>query len=138
MKMGIKFIKISVVYFLIGIIMGMFMSITHKIQFAPSHAHINLLGWTSLALAGVIYTLFPRLGLTGLGKWHFWLHNLGLPVMMIGLLVLEAGNPAIEPVIAIGASALSIGVLLFVINVIGNLKGSVVSGADSSKEQYKA
>ncbi|WP_047155375.1 cbb3-type cytochrome c oxidase subunit I [Aneurinibacillus tyrosinisolvens] len=103
---------------------------------APSHAHINLLGWTSLALAGIIYYLFPAAAENKLAKVHFWLHNVGLPVMMIGLVVLESGNPAVEPVIAIGASLTSIGVICFVINVLVNVKAS--AGLSSSSENNMA
>lgn len=120
--MGIKFLKIAVVYFLIGIGFGMFMSITHKFQYAPSHAHINLLGWASLALAGIIYYLFPALAENKLGKTHFWLHNVGLPIMMAGLILLESGNGDVEPVIAAGATIMSVGIICFVLNVVFNLK----------------
>ena len=40
----------------------MYMSITHSYDYASVHAHVNLLGWASLALAGVIYVLFPAPG----------------------------------------------------------------------------
>ncbi len=120
--MGVRFIKLAVLNFLVGIGMGMFMSITHKFEYAPSHAHINLLGWTSLALAGVIYHLFPAAGESRLGKLHFWLHNLGLPVFMAALIAIESGMMAAEPLIALGANVTSLGILLFVINVFLNVK----------------
>ncbi|PLT30736.1 cbb3-type cytochrome c oxidase subunit I [Peribacillus deserti] len=130
--MGIKFLKISVVYFFIGIGFGIFMSSTLKFQYAPSHAHINLLGWTSLALAGIIYYLFPAIADNRLGKIHFWLHNVGLPIMMAGLILLESGVTSAEPVIAIGASIMSIGIVCFVINVLFKLKDT--SQASTKKE----
>ncbi|MGC5327693.1 cytochrome-c oxidase [Brevibacillus sp. SYSU BS000544] len=136
--MGARFLKIAVIYFLIGVFMGMFMSMTQQFQFAPSHAHINLLGWVSLALAGVIYVLFPKAGESRLGKWHFWLHNLGLPVMMIGLVVLESGNPTVEPVIVIGANILTVGIILFVINVLLNVKASEISISTAKKDKFTA
>lgn len=120
--MGINFLKISVVYFLIGIGFGMFMSITHKFEYASAHTHINLLGWASFALAGLIYHLFPSLAKNTLSKLHFWLANIGLPIMMISLIILVAGNKSAETFIAIGASILSLGTLCFVINVLKNLK----------------
>lgn len=120
--MGINFLKISVVYFIIGIGFGMYMSITQNFEYASAHAHINLLGWASFALAGLIYYLFPTLAENMLGKLHFWLVNIGLPIMMISLLVLIAGNKSAETYIAIGASILSLGILSFVINVLKNLK----------------
>lgn len=119
--MGAKLIKIASVYFLLAIILGMFMSITQIFEFAPAHAHIALLGWASLALAGIIYTVFPKAEQSGLGKGHFWLHNIGLPIMMAGLLSLEGGVVTAEPVIAIGATITSIGIILFVINVFRNV-----------------
>ncbi|CAM4123383.1 hypothetical protein Gste01_02546 [Geobacillus stearothermophilus ATCC 7953] len=57
MKMGVKLIKISVVYFVIGVCIGLGMSMTHSFALTPVHVHINLLGWTALTLAGIIYHL---------------------------------------------------------------------------------
>lgn len=130
--MGVRFLKIAVLYFLIGILLGMYMSITHQFQFAPSHAHINLLGWTSLALVGIIYHLFPQAGEMRLAKWHFWLHNIGLPIMMVGLVLMESGMVQYEPVVAVGASATVIGIILFVINVWLNVKSTKVKQSSSS------
>ncbi|WP_419880805.1 cbb3-type cytochrome c oxidase subunit I [Peribacillus sp. B-H-3] len=129
--MGIRFLKISVIYFLIGIGFGMFMSISHKFQYAPSHAHINLLGWTSLALSGLIYALYPALAEKKLAKFHFWLHNIGLPVMMLGLIWLESGNSSVEPLIAAGATVMSLGIICFTVNVLKNLKSTSESAAKS-------
>ncbi|MET3684990.1 cbb3-type cytochrome oxidase subunit 1 [Priestia megaterium] len=121
--MGIKLIKISAVYFGIGIILGYYMSIVHSYALTPVHVHINLLGWTSLTLAGLIYYLFPAFSESKLAKLHVWLHNIGLPVMMIGLffmIVLE--NQAFTPVVAAGATLTTIGVLIFVYHILKNLK----------------
>lgn len=120
--MGINFLKIAVIYFLIGIGFGIFMSISHHFDYASVHAHINLLGWASFALAGIIYHLFPTLADNAWGKIHFWLANIGLPIMMISLLVLIAGHKGAELYIAIGSIILSLGILSFVINVLANLK----------------
>ena len=83
--MGKTLLKISVVYFMLGISFGLYMSLTHVFTLTSVHVHINLLGWMSLALIGVFYHLYPSLEKTGLAKWHFWLHNIGLPVMMIAI-----------------------------------------------------
>ena len=40
------------------------------------HAHINLLGWTTTALAGLIYSVFPKARARVLARVHFWLMNL--------------------------------------------------------------
>lgn len=69
--MGIKFIKVSIVYFLIGIILGYYMGVSDSFQFTSAHAHINLLGWVSLAITGGIYHIFPTAGENKLAKIHF-------------------------------------------------------------------
>jgi hypothetical protein len=122
--MGAKLIKIASIYFVIGVLFGMFMSMTHNFGLASVHAHINLLGWASLALAGLIYSVYPIAGETPLAKAHFWLHNIGLPIMMIGLIVLVSGVPSVEPVIAVGGLITVISVILFMINVLKNVNAT--------------
>ncbi|GIO99424.1 cytochrome-c oxidase [Paenibacillus lautus] len=122
--MGVKLIKIAAVYFVLGILLGMYMSISHSYDYASVHTHVNLLGWASLALAGVIYVLFPAAGESTAGKVHFWLHNIGLPVMMIGLALLVSGMESVEPVIAVGGVLVTLGILAFLYNVLTHVKST--------------
>ncbi|KOR76837.1 cytochrome-c oxidase [Paenibacillus solani] len=120
--MGVKLIKIAVIYFVLGILLGMYMSISHSYDYASVHTHVNLLGWASLALAGIIYYLFPAAGESTVGKVHFWLHNIGLPIMMIGLTLLVSGVESVEPVIAAGGVLVTLGILAFLYNVLTHVK----------------
>ncbi|WP_240417833.1 cbb3-type cytochrome c oxidase subunit I [Paenibacillus periandrae] len=122
--MGIKFIKVSVVYFVIGILLGMYMSMASQHVFASVHAHINLLGWLSFAVSGIIYHLFPRAGYSRLALVHYWLHNIGLPPMMLGLFLLLSGAASFEFLIPIGATLVVISVILFAINLLINIRSS--------------
>lgn len=122
--MGIRLIKISVVYFAIGVCLGLYMSIVHSYTLSSVHAHINLLGWASLAIAGVIYYLFPQITTNALGKTHFWLHNISLPIMMLGLAFVVHGNESFVPLVATGGVVLVIAILLFAMNVLFNVKQS--------------
>ncbi|MFC7371634.1 cytochrome-c oxidase [Fictibacillus iocasae] len=122
--MGIKLIKWSVLYFVIGVGVGMYMSISHDFALKPVHAHVNLLGWTAMTLAGILYYLFPAAESSLLGKIHFWLHNIGLPVMMGALAAFVYGYEQAEPLIGIGATTMAAGVLLFAVNVWKNVKPS--------------
>ncbi|MFJ7727981.1 cytochrome-c oxidase [Neobacillus sp. NPDC097160] len=120
--MAVKFIKISVVYFVIGVCIGMYMSMTEKFAFTPVHVHINLLGWMSMALAGLIYVGFPAAAETTLAKVHFWLHNISLPIMMIGLAFLVSGVENAGPAVAAGGTLMVLGIILFAINILKNVK----------------
>lgn len=126
--MAVRFLKIAVVYLFIGAVLGLFMGITQKFQFAPVHAHILLAGWATFALAGVIYHLHPQAAATMLAKVHFWLHNVGLPIFMFGLTFVVTGDQGMIPVVAAGATTLLVGLALFVLNVLVNVKASGANG----------
>lgn len=120
--MGIWFIRVAVVYVAIGVILGLIMGITQHFEYATVHAHINLLGWATLGLAGLIYVLFPQAGNGRLAVIHFWLHNVGLPIFIIGLFwSVTAGNSAV-PVVATGAVITILGILVFMANVLMNVR----------------
>ena len=122
--MGIRFLKIAVVYLAIGVAMGLAMGIMQNFALHPVHAHVNLLGWATMALAGVIYVLFPEAAKTRLAKIHFWIHNLALPAMMAALALLLTGHERALYLLEPASTAMVVGVLLFVVNVVINVRAA--------------
>ena len=120
--MGLRFLKIAVVYLVLGALLGLTMGITQKFVLAPVHAHLLLLGWASLALAGLIYHLYPAAATTRLARTHFWLHNLALPPFMVGLGMLLTGNESAGAVVAPSATVVLVGLAVFAANVLINVK----------------
>ena len=45
----------------VGTGFGIAMGIAHDFHLAPVHAHLNLVGWTKLALMGLSYRAWPQL-----------------------------------------------------------------------------
>jgi len=120
---GAIWIKLAVVYLIVGVAMGIMMGASRDFTLRPVHAHINLLGWTTFALAGLIYTVFPRAGLSKLAKIHFWLMNISVPVMMAALgTVLTTQNMKVVPVLVVGEMLAAASVLAFAANIFLNLK----------------
>ena len=119
--MAIRLLKFALVYLMVGMAMGMAMGITHHFEFAPVHAHINLLGWASLALAAMIYHAYPEAALTGLARWHFRLHVAGLPVFMVGQILLLSNHEHVEWLVATGAAVTFAGLALFTVNLFAHL-----------------
>ena len=126
--MGLKLLKIAVVYLVVGGSLGLGMGITQKFALAPVHAHLVLVGWASLALAGLIYHVYPAASTTRLARIHFWMHNLGLPVFMAGLALVLSGNEAVLPVLAAAATVVLVGLFVFAANVLINVKASQPAG----------
>lgn len=122
--MPVRFLKIAVVYLVVGAVLGLAMGISGKFVLAPVHAHLLLLGWASLALAGVVYHLHPAAAATRLARIHFWLHNLGLPLFMGSLALMLTGREWALPLTAGAATTVLVGLVLFAANVLVNVRAA--------------
>lgn len=87
------FIKASLIYAIVGAVLGMIMafapSLAGKIRFV--HIHLNLLGFMTMFIAGVAFHVLPRFNARPVPwpegvKYQFYLHNIGL----IGMVTLHA------------------------------------------------
>ena len=120
--MGLRFLRIAVIYLFVGALLGGFMGFSQQFTLAPVHAHLLLLGWASFALAGLVYHLYPAASETALARIHFWLHNLGLPAFMVALGMLLTGHESAGPFVGISAGVVIIGLTVFATNVLMNVK----------------
>lgn len=119
---GIAWLKLAVVYLIVGIGIGIAMGASQNFSLRPVHAHLNLLGWTTLGLAGLIYSIYPQAANSRLAKVHFWLFNLALPPMMVALALVVTGQPQAVPVLVAGEMVAAVAVLVFAANLFINLK----------------
>jgi hypothetical protein len=115
-------LKLAVLYLIVGVGLGIAMGATENFTLRPVHAHLNLLGWTTLALAGLIYSVYPRAGASLLARIHFWLHNLALPAMMGSLAAFLLGHPDAVPVLVASEIVAAAGVIVFACNIFLNVK----------------
>jgi hypothetical protein len=113
-----RLLRIAVTYWIVAVCWGIYMGATEDFTDIPVHAHLNLLGWVSLGLCGIVYALAPHLAETMLAKAHFWLHNLGLPVLMLGVWLIKHGHVEIGgPIAGIFSIVMGLGILCFGINL---------------------
>lgn len=115
-------VKLSVVYLIVGVTLGIAMGATETFTLRPVHAHLNLLGLTTVALAGLIYAVFPAVGASRLARVHFWLHNTAVPIMMVALSALLLGHQQAIPFLVTAEFAAAAGILVFAANLFTNLK----------------
>ncbi len=120
MNIGIRMIRIAAAYLVIGVVMGIAMGVAGDFRLSSVHAHLLLLGWAAMSIAGIVYIVVPACGRTRLASLHFWTHNAGLPVMMAGLVMLVYGIRDAEKAIAGGSMLLLAAVAVFAINVFTN------------------
>lgn len=122
MHIGLNLVKIAAVYMMIALIMGLAMGISGDFVLSSVHAHMSLLGWSTMGLAGLIYMAAPGCGRSRLAKLHFWGHNIGLPVMMVSLALMSYGVAAAEKAIAASSILVLASLAAFAVNVFRNAR----------------
>ena len=97
------FFASAVVYGLLGMLLGLDMAMRHGHVELPTHAHIMVVGWLSFAVFGFFYHLLGDRVPPLLASLHFWLAQVSLAVLVIGLWLYYAGRTEFEPLAAAGA-----------------------------------
>ena len=59
-----------------------------------------------------MYHLYPAASTTRLARFHFWLHNIGLPLFMVGLGFLLTGTESVFVLVLVSAVAVIVGLVL--------------------------
>jgi len=115
-RIDVSFILLSVLCLIVGIGMGIVMGAAHDFRFTPVHAHLNLLGWTSLALFGLVYKNYPALKASWLASAHLILSGSTAIVFPAGIYISIAHD---NPALAIAASFVALaGILVFFANLV--------------------
>lgn len=120
--LGVKWIRMAALYLLVGVGLGIHMGKSHEFLLAPVHAHLNLLGWATMGLMGLLHHVFAKQLVNRIAVVQFWIHQLGTPIMLFSLALMLKGNTDLEPVVGIASVAVGVSVLLFVYNVVRNLR----------------
>jgi hypothetical protein len=108
-----KFIKVAVIFALIGMALGIKMAISGEHNQVQSHAHINLLGWVTMMLYGLYYKSHAEAGQSKLALAHFGLSTFGAVVINIAVYLLYAGVAEADPIAGIGSIAVILGMAAF-------------------------
>ena len=100
---------------LVGLSVGLVMGMTQNFAFASAHAHLNLVGWVSLALFGLAY----RSGIAVCDRWaviHYFVALSGAVLLPIGIALVVLYQ---QPIVAILGSLLTLSsMIIFATNVL--------------------
>lgn len=121
MNISRNFLIAGSIYLIVGILFGAYMGGSGDHSLAPVHAHINLLGFTLMTLFGLAYRLIPGLDEGLLPRLHFWLHQVGVFLLLFGLWLMMTGKVAettIGPAFPILEGAILLGVILWLVNLV--------------------
>ena len=104
--MSKHFIRIAVIWFGAGVLLGAYMGISHQHLDKQVHVHGLLLGWASCALFGLLHRAWPAMQSLRAATAHFWLHNMGLVLLLSGLAMAPREPALAGPLLGIGTVAL--------------------------------
>lgn len=119
-----RFLKASLIWFGIGVLIGVSMAWwpIQALVYRPAHVHANLLGFVSMMIFGVAYHVVPRF--TGnplhsrrLPVVHLVAANLGLAGLVSGWFARVSSAAAGGALIQFGAALSAVGAALFIYNI---------------------
>ena len=115
-RLDLKFLLLGAIMLTGGVTLGIVMAIRHDFTLAPVHAHINLVGWASLSLFGIVYKLYPEMAKSRLAAAHFML---AAPAALLFPAGIALSILYEKPLLAILAALLWFaGVILFLIQLL--------------------
>lgn len=116
------FIAAGLLCLLVGEVFGIWISQSpERFPLHPAHAHLNLAGWVTLALYGLIHRAFPALGKAKLAGAQCVLAILGAVLMAPGILIAITSGEGNVTLAIIGSLGVLLGTLLFAIMFIGKV-----------------
>jgi len=113
------FFTLAVLCGLTGMLLGMHMGATQDFTMHPVHAHINLVGWASLALMGGYYAL-DRAAVGRIAWINFVFSGLGAIILPAGIFLVASGHGGQgETAAMVGGMLALIGMASFLVSVLG-------------------
>lgn len=113
-----KFVLTGLCYAILGMLLGIYMAASHDHGQLVTHAHIMLVGFVLSFIYGVCHKLWLGNDSSGLSQAQFYVHQLGVIIMSVGLFLLYGKFVALEtidPVLAASSFIVLFGVILMLV-----------------------
>jgi hypothetical protein len=117
-RLALAFFTAAALCALAGMVWGIQMGMNENFTLSPAHAHLNLVGWTTLALMGAFYALAGDRAPMRLGWINFALSATGVVVMIPSLVLLLNSGGKANPGVIVGSMLALAGMIAFIGSVI--------------------
>ena len=108
-----NFILLGLVWVVVGMIFGTWLGATNQVNYSNSHAHLNLLGFVTSVLFGLLHWAYPALGKSRLALPQFAIYEVGVLVLVIGKILVDGGSET--PLLYVGSIVTIIGAALMLV-----------------------
>lgn len=125
------YLRMSVVYFVLGALLGVAMIIWPEEAgyYISTHVHLNLLGFMSMMIYGVGYHILPRFSGRHVHsplivRYQFWLANAGLIGMTVSwaFVIRDVSLSLFHPLLIASAFCSFVAALMFAVNILKTVK----------------
>ena len=134
-KLPLAFFSAAALFVMGGMIWGAIMGASENFALAPAHAHLNLVGWATMALMGTFYALSGKGG--RLGWINFGLSTAGVVVMIPSLALYLGGDKPAHNGVAFGSVLVILGMATFMFNVLTTWSAAQSDAPAASKPAMK-
>jgi hypothetical protein len=117
-RLSLAFFATAALCALTGMAWGIQIGMSNQLWMAPAHAHLNLVGWASLALMGAFYGVAGDRAPRRLGWLNYALSTAAVLVMIPSLAILLATTNKPNPGIIVGSLLAVAGMATFLGSVI--------------------
>ena len=107
-----NYILIGLAWVIVGMIYGAWLGASEHLNFANSHAHMNLLGFVTSVLFGMLYWAFPAMAKSRLAVWQFVIYEAGVVILIFGKFLVDRDGSGGHPFLEIGSVVTIIGAAL--------------------------
>ncbi len=116
MGLGNRFLITALLFGTMGMALGLAMGASHDFTLMPVHAHLNLLGYVGMFIAGLYYRTAPEAAESRMAEVHYWANAVGV-VMLTGPLagLLLGGAPQLGLLVLGGGVILISSMMLFIL-----------------------
>lgn len=87
-----NYILLGLVWVVAGMVFGIWLGASNHLNYANSHAHMNLLGFVTSVLFGLLHWAYPGLGKSRLAFWQFAIYQIGVVLLVIGKILVDGGT----------------------------------------------
>lgn len=108
-----NYILLGLAWVIAGMVFGVWLGASNHLNYGNSHAHINLLGFVTSVLFGLLHFAYPALRTSRLAVAQFAIYEIGVLLLVIGKVLVDGGQQT--HFLEIGSLVTILGALLMLV-----------------------
>jgi hypothetical protein len=107
------YIVVGFCWLVAGMAFGVWLGATNHVNYANSHAHINLLGFTLSVVFGLLFKNYPEMARSKLALWQFATYEVGIILLIAGKILIDGGRESLFLVVGSLLTIIGAGLMLY-------------------------